>query len=65
MGIGVSFSGGKRDGGVKLTTHLQVVQRLRIHGAIPEPPIRLHDVILNYVGPTGAMKALSIFLLKY
>jgi len=32
--------------GVKLTTHLHLVPRSKMHGAIPPPPILLHGVVL-------------------
>jgi ABC-type branched-subunit amino acid transport system permease subunit len=32
---------------MKLTTHLHLVPRLRMHGAIPLPPIHPHGVVLN------------------
>jgi hypothetical protein len=33
--------------GVKLTTQLRLEHRLRMRGAIPPPPIRVHGVVLN------------------
>jgi len=33
---------------VKLTTHLHIMPTLRICGAIPPPPTRLHVVVLSY-----------------
>jgi hypothetical protein len=38
MGTGSSFPGGKTAGGVKLTTHINLVQRLEMRGAIPPLP---------------------------
>jgi len=34
VGTGASFLGGQRDQGVKLTTHLYLVPRLRLRGAV-------------------------------
>jgi hypothetical protein len=38
MGTRGSFPGGKAAGGVKLTTHLHIVSRSRLRGAIPPLP---------------------------
>jgi len=38
MGTGLTFSGGKALGGVKLATHLHVVPTLRMSGAVPILP---------------------------
>jgi hypothetical protein len=37
----------KAAGGVKLTAHLLLVLRSRMHGAIPSLPVRLHDIVLS------------------
>jgi len=33
---------------MKLTTHLYLVLRLGMHGAIPSLPIHLHGMVLSY-----------------
>jgi len=42
MGNWGTFPGGKSDRNVKLTTHLYLVPRLGLHGAIS-----VHDVVLS------------------
>jgi hypothetical protein len=46
--------------GVKLTTHLHLVPRLRIRGTIPPFPIRLHGVVLSYVQDTSSWPGILI-----
>jgi hypothetical protein len=47
MGTESSFNASKVTGGVKLTSHLHVVPRLRMRGAILPLPIYLHGVVLS------------------
>jgi hypothetical protein len=44
MGTGASW-GGRR--GMKLTSHLHLLLRLRMHVAIPPLPMSLHGMVLN------------------
>lgn len=41
------ISGVKHGRSVKITTHIRLVPRLRIHGAIPHSPTRLRSVTVN------------------
>jgi hypothetical protein len=47
VGTGNSSPRGKAARGVKLTTHLHLLLRLRMHRSVPLLSIHLHDVVFN------------------